>query len=63
MGFFFADNIDHTLKENILLDASYLNKIEEVPTDGDCGAHCTCTTCLIGRRRARSFHNRNTKKK
>jgi len=40
MGFFFADNIvNHTLRENILLDASYLKKIEEVPTDGDCGAH------------------------
>jgi hypothetical protein len=37
--FFFADNINHTLRENILLDASYLKKIEEVPTDGDCDAH------------------------
>jgi hypothetical protein len=27
------------LRENILLDASYLNKIEGVPTDGDCDAH------------------------
>ena len=37
--FFFEDNINHTLRENILLDASYLKKIEEIPTDGDCGAH------------------------
>ncbi|KAL4153562.1 hypothetical protein QTP88_001395 [Uroleucon formosanum] len=47
MGFFFADNIDHTLRENILLDASYLNKIKEVPSDGDCGAHAL-RVCLRG---------------
>lgn len=39
MGFFFVDNINHTLRENILLNASYLKKIEEVPIDRDCGAH------------------------
>lgn len=47
MGFVFADNIDHTLRENILLDASYLNTIEKVPSDGDCGAHAL-RVCLRG---------------
>jgi len=39
MGHVFAEIIDHTLREKILLDASHLTKIEEVPSDGDCGAH------------------------
>ncbi|KAF0725688.1 O-acetyl-ADP-ribose deacetylase 1-like [Aphis craccivora] len=37
--FFFADNINHALRENILLNALYIKKIEEVPDDSNCGAH------------------------
>lgn len=39
MGLVFTDITDHALRDSILLNASYLNKIEEVPSDGDCGAH------------------------
>jgi len=53
-GFFFSD---HTLRKNILLDASHLSKIEEVPSDGDCGAHAL-RVCLRG---DRGIHNRNIK--
>lgn len=35
MGQFFTDNIKHTLRENILLDTSYLNEIQELPWNAD----------------------------